>query len=72
MLASENRLIQVKVNAFTYQYLQKYKNVFGISMSRFCELAINDAIIKRGFDFDKKDVYYDSAPLVLYGYPDNE
>lgn len=60
MISDKNKLIQVKVSKLSYEYLKKYSSMFGISISRFCEMAINDKICKIGEirgDIDK------------YGYP---
>lgn len=48
MISSKNKLIQVKVSKLAYEYLKKYSEMFHVSISHFCEIAINDAIIKRG------------------------
>lgn len=48
MISKDNKLIQVKVSKNAYDFLHKYSFMFDISISRFCELAINNEIIKRG------------------------
>ena len=52
---TKNKLIQVKVSKLTYEYLKKYSKLFGISISRFCEMAINDKIIKNGVFENEKN-----------------
>lgn len=46
--SSVNKLIQVKVTKLVYEYLKKYSDMFGVSISRFCEMAIQEKIIKNG------------------------
>lgn len=48
MISRKNKLIQVKVSLLAYEFLKKYSNMFNVSISRFCEMAINDKIIKIG------------------------
>lgn len=61
MLSKENRYIQVKVSKLVYLYLKKYSKLFDISISRFCEMAIQEKIIKNGVDFEKINVSVSSA-----------
>lgn len=56
MLSKDNRYIQVKVSSPVYLYLKKYSELFDISISRFCEMAIQEKIIKNGVNFEKTDV----------------
>ena len=48
MISKDNKLIQVKVSKLAYEFLKKYSELFNISISKFCEMAINDSIIKKG------------------------
>lgn len=48
MIGRENKLVQVKVSLKVYECLKKYSVISGISISRFCEVAITNAIKKRG------------------------
>lgn len=48
MISKSNKLIQVKVSLFAYEFLKKYSEMFDVSISRFCEMAINDKICKIG------------------------
>lgn len=45
---SKNKLIQVKVSILAYEFIKKYSFIFDVSISRFCEMAINDKICKIG------------------------
>lgn len=47
-ISKNNKLIQVKVSKLAYEYLKKYSVMFNVSISKFCEMAINDSIIKKG------------------------
>lgn len=46
MISKENKLIQVKVSQNAYSFLKKYSDLVGVSISSFCESAINHSIIK--------------------------
>lgn len=48
MVSKDNKLIQVKVSKLAYQFMKKYSDMFSVSISRFCEIAINDKIIRIG------------------------
>lgn len=52
---TKNKLIQVKVSLLSYEYLKKYSEMFGVSISRFCEMAINEKIIKNGVFKDEEN-----------------
>lgn len=45
---TKNRLVQVKVTNLAYEYMKKYSELFGVSISRFAEMAIQEKIIKNG------------------------
>lgn len=45
---TKNKLVQVKVTRLAYEYMKKYSEMFGTSISRFAEMAINEKIIKNG------------------------
>lgn len=45
---TKNKLVQVKVTKLVYEYMKKYSQLFGTSISRFAEMAINEKIIKQG------------------------
>lgn len=47
-VSKENKLIQVKISKLAYQFIKKYSDMFDISLSKFCEIAINEKIIKIG------------------------
>ena len=47
-VGKENKLIQVKISKLAYQFIKKYSDMFNISLSKFCEMAINDQIIRIG------------------------
>lgn len=49
MISRDNKMIQVKVSKLTYNYLKKYSDLFGISISSYC----NDAIVSRIIQSDK-------------------
>lgn len=53
--STKNKLIQVKVSKLAYEYLKKYSHMFGCSISRFCEMAINEKIIKNGVFENEKN-----------------
>lgn len=48
MISENNKLIQVKISKLAYNFIKKYSEMFGVSISRFCEMAINDKICKIG------------------------
>lgn len=48
MVSICNRLIQVKVSGFAYEYIRKYSEIFHSSISKFCECAINEKILSLG------------------------
>lgn len=48
MISKENRMIQVKVSKLTYQYLKKYCELFGVSISNYANEAITSRIIQSG------------------------
>lgn len=48
MISKENKLLQVKVSKLVYLYLKKYSELFNISISHFCEMAIVDKISRTG------------------------
>lgn len=45
---TKNVRIQVKVSKLAHEFLKKYSDMFDVSISRFCEMAINDKICKIG------------------------
>lgn len=47
-ISENNKLIQVKISKLAYKFIKKYSEMFGVSISRFCEMAINDKICKIG------------------------
>lgn len=49
MISKDNKMIQVKVSKLTYKYLKKYCDLFGTSISSYC----NDAIVSRIIQSDK-------------------
>lgn len=49
MISRDNKMIQVKVSKLTYKYLKKYCDLFGTSISSYC----NDAIVSRIIQSDK-------------------
>ena len=44
-IKESNKLIQVKVNNVVYRYLCKYSELFGVSISSYCNMAIIDRIL---------------------------
>lgn len=48
MISSNNKMIQVKVSKLTYQYLKKYSEIFGVSISNYANEAITSRIIASG------------------------
>lgn len=48
MISSRNRLVQVKISAFAYEFIRKYSEIFNGSISKFCENAINEKILSIG------------------------
>lgn len=55
MISENNKLIQVKISKLAYTYLKKYSDMFNVSISKFCEIAINDRIIKLGVFENEKE-----------------
>ena len=41
---TKNVRIQVKISKFSYEFLKRYSKLFNVSISRFCEIAINNRI----------------------------
>lgn len=48
MLSNGKRLIQVKVNDSVYDYLKRYSEGFGVSISSYCEQSIITRILYEG------------------------
>ena len=48
LISSSNKMIQVKVSKLTYQYLKKYSEMFGVSISNYANEAITSRIISSG------------------------
>lgn len=55
MIKSDNVLVQVKISKVAYQYIKKYCEFFGGSLSQFCADAINRKIIEKGVYFDSQN-----------------
>ena len=46
MIGKDKRIVQVVISKLTYEYLKKYSELFGVSISSYCNSAINEKIIK--------------------------
>lgn len=46
MISKDKRMIQVVISNLTYEYLKKYSELFGVSISSYCNSAISEKIIK--------------------------
>ena len=54
---TKNVRIQVKISKSAYSFIKKYSSMFDVSMSRFCEMCINDKICKIGQSRGEIDEY---------------
>lgn len=56
MIGKDSKLVQVKISKVAYEYIKKYCELFGGSLSFFCADAINRKIIGKEFlnEFEKK------------------
>lgn len=45
MISSRNKLVQVKISKVAYEYIKRYCEVFGGTMSQYCAIAIQNQIL---------------------------